>query len=592
MAEDLQHARLFSSMVEHKDVSKFQEDPESQSAAEKNGGSAKGSVDDEIILQRMALSSETGVDGSVKRDLKQRHIAMIALGGAIGTGLFVGLGQSLRSAGPLSTLLGYSIIGFFVWALMIALGEMATFLPVPGGFVHHASRFVEPAMGSALAWSYWFSYGITIPTEISAAALVISFWDPNGTINPAAWVSIFMVICVGVNFAPVRVYGEFEFWLASLKVIVIIMLIIVMLIIDLGGTPSGEFIGGKNWRSPLGPMAQLFWEPDPVTGNPTGGISGSWGRFLAFWNVLVNASFAFAGTEIVGVTVGEVENPRKNVPKAIKRIAIRIIIFYVLAVLMVGLVVPYNSDKLLNASTQNASASPYVIAIQNAGIKVLPDFINAVLLTVTWSAGQSDLYASTRTLYGLALEGQAPRILKKCTKSGVPIYATAITALYAPLAYMVCGAVGANKAFGYLYAISAVSILIVWAVIMLTYIRFYYGLRAQGISRDTLPYKAPLQPYLSHATFIMFCLITLLAAFTVFIKGQWSASVFVTTYISIPLFFIVYFGYKFWTKSSFIKLQDMDFVTGRRAFELLDEEAEATHPGPKGFIGKAWDWLM
>ncbi|PWN34628.1 uncharacterized protein FA14DRAFT_121785 [Meira miltonrushii] len=538
----------------------------------------------------MGLGSETGRDGAVKRDLKQRHIAMIALGGTIGTGLFIGLGQSLRGSGPLSTLLGYSIIGFFVWSLMIALGEMAAFLPVPGGFVHHASRFVEPAMGSALAWSYWFSYGITIPTEISAAALVISFWDPNQTINPAAWVSIFLVICVAVNFAPVRVYGEFEFWLASLKVIVIIMLIIVMLIIDVGGTPSGEYIGGKYWRNP-GPMAQLFWEPGP-TGEPIGGISGSWGRFLAFWNVLVNASFAFAGTEIVGVTVGEVENPRKNVPKAIKRIALRIIIFYVLAVLMVGLVVPYNNDQLLNASTSNASASPYVIAIQNAGIKVLPDFINAVLLTVTWSAGQSDLYASSRTLFGLALEGQAPRILRKCTKSGVPIYATAVTALYAPLAYMVCGAVGANKAFGYLYAISAVSILIVWAVIMLTYIRFHYGLRAQGISRDTLPYKAPLQPYLSHFTFIMFCIITLFAAFTVFIKGQWSASTFVTTYISIPLFFIVYFGYKFWTKSSFISFQDMDFVTGRRALDLLDEEADANSPGPKGFIGRAWDWLL
>lgn len=589
MAEDLQHARLFSSMVEHKDVSKYQEDTE-VSSAEKGEKYASNSEDDEVILQRMALGSQTGADGAVKRDLKQRHIAMIALGGTIGTGLFIGLGQSLRGSGPLSTLLGYSIIGFFVWALMIALGEMAAFLPVPGGFVHHASRFVEPAMGSALAWSYWFSYGITIPTEISAAALVISFWDPNQTINPAAWVSIFMVICVAVNFAPVRVYGEFEFWLASLKVIVIVMLIIVMLVIDLGGTPSGEFIGGKYWRNP-GPMAQLFWSPGP-TGEPTGGISGSWGRFLAFWNVLVNASFAFAGTEIVGVTVGEVENPRKNVPKAIKRIAVRIIIFYVLAVLMVGLVVPYNNDQLLNASTSNASASPYVIAIQNAGIKVLPDFINAVLLTVTWSAGQSDLYASSRTLYGLALEGQAPRILKKCTQSGVPIYATAITALYAPLAYMVCGAVGANKAFGYLYAISAVSILIVWAVIMLTYIRFYYGLRAQGISRDTLPYKAPLQPYLSHFTFAMFCIITLFAAFTVFINGQWSASTFVTTYISIPLFFIVYFGYKFWTKSSFISVRDMDFVTGRRALDLLDEEAEANAPGPKGFIGKVWDWLL
>lgn len=433
--------------------------------------------------------------------------------------------------------------------------------------------------------------GITLPTEISAAALVVSYWDPNQSINPAVWVSIIMVICVSVNFMPVRFYGEIEFWLALLKVVVVIMLIIVMLIIDVGGTPEGTYIGGKYWHDP-GAMAQLLWEPDPVTNAPTGGISGSWGRFLAFWNVLVSASFAFAGTEIIGVTVGEAESPRKTVPKAIKRVAVRIIVFYVLAVLMVGLVVPYNDPMLLNGNTSNASASPYVIAITSAKIKVLPHFINAVLLTVTWSAGQSDLYASARTLYGLALEGQAPKIFKRCTKSGVPVWSVAVTALYAPLAYMVCGAIGANKAFSYLYAISAVSILIVWWVIMLAYIRFFHGLKYQKISRDTLPYKAPLQPYLSYFTFFMFSVIILLSAFTVFINGQWSASVFVTTYISVPLFVIVWLGYKLWTRCKFVRLDEMDFVTGRRAIEEIDEQHEHIKPGPNGVFGKIVDFLL
>ena len=474
---------------------------------------------------------------------------------------------------------------------MIAIGEMAAYLPVPGGFIHHTSRFVDPSLGSALAWMYWFSYGITLPTEISAGSLVVSYWDPNQTINPSAWITILMVVCVGVNFMPVRFYGEIEFWFALLKVIVVIMLIITMLIIDVGGSPNGDYVGGRNWRDP-GPMAQLFWSPDLNTNAPTGGIAGSWGRFLAFWNVFISAAFAFAGTEIVGVTVGEVENPRKNVPKAIKRVAFRIIVFYVLAVLMVGLVVPYNDPLLLSGNSNNASASPYVIAIQNAGIKGMPHFINAVLLTVTWSAGQSDLYAASRTIYGLALEGRAPRFLARCTKTGVPIWAVTISALYAPLAYMGVGAVGAAKAFEYLYDISAVSILIVWWTIMIAYIRFYHGMKFQGLPRSILPYQAPLQPYLSYFALFFFTVVILLSAFTVFIKGQWATDVFIVNYICIPLFLIVWLGYKVWTKSKVVTVSQMDFFTGRRQLEALDEQAALKSSKPKSWFGKIVDWLL
>lgn len=457
--------------------------------------------------------------------------------------------------------------------LMIAIGEMSAFLPVAGGFVHHTSRFVDPSLGSALGIMYWFSYGITLPTEISACSLVVSYWDPNQTINPAVWITIIMVICVSVNFAPVRVYGEIESFFALLKIIVVIVLIIVMLVIDVGGGPNREFIGGKYWHNP-GSMAQLFWSLDPTTGLPVGGISGSWGRFLAFWNVFVSAAFAYAGTEITGITVGEVENPRRNVPRAIKKVAIRIAVFYVLAVLMVGLVVPYNNARLLNGGS-DASASPYVIAIQSAGIKVLPDFVNAILLTVTWSAGQSDLYAASRTIYGLALEEQAPRFLKRCTSSGVPIWAVAISSLYAPLAYMGIGAIGAEKAFTYLYDISAVSILLVWWVIMIAYIRFYRGLKRQGIPRSTLPYTAPLQPYASYFALAFFTLVIIFSAFTVFLNGHWAVDTFVVNYISIPLFFAFWLGYKLWTKSKIVSYDDMDFITGRRELDLLDEDEPA-----------------
>jgi amino acid transporter len=257
---------------------------------------APNSKEDTEILRRAGLAQNIP-DGIVKRGLKERHLQLIALGGAIGTGLFIGLGTALSSAGPLSTLIGYSIMGALVWMLMIAMGEMSAFLPVAGGFVHHASRFVDPALGSALGLMYWFSYAITLPTEISACSLVVSYWDPHQTINPSIWISIVLVICVAVNFAPVRVYGEIESVFSMFKVVVIIVLIIVMLIVDLGGGPRGEFIGARYWHQP-GSMAQLFWQPDPVTGQPNGGIPGSWGKFLAFWNVFLSSAFAYGGTEV------------------------------------------------------------------------------------------------------------------------------------------------------------------------------------------------------------------------------------------------------------------------------------------------------
>lgn len=544
---------------------------------------------DRAVLERLGMN-EDSPDGHVQRNLKQRHISMIALGGTIGTGLFVGLGASLANAGPLSTLIGYIIMGVVVYSMMVALGEVSTLLAVPGGFIHHATRFLDPSIGFALGWTYWYSYAITLPTEISASAIVIQYWDVNKTINPAAWISILLVLALGVNFLGVKYYGETEFWFCLIKVVAIIILIITSLVIDLGGGPTHDRIGFRFWKDP-GPMAQLFWSPD-ANGNPTGGISGSLGRFLAFFNIFVQAAFSFAGTEIIGVAVGETANPRKNVPKAIKRVFWRILIFYVLAVFTVGLVVPYTDPRLLNGSS-NASASPFVLAISNAGIKVLPSIVNAVLLTVTWSAANSDLYASSRTIYALALEHKAPAFLRKCTKSGLPVWSIAVTSLFGPLAYLSCGSGGAETAFGYLYDVSAISVIIAWIVILCTYARFYSGLKYHGIARNTLPYTAPLQPYLTYFGIFFLSIVLLFSGFTVFLKGQWSTSFFVTNYICIPFFVVLWLGWKFYHKTKFVSLAQMDFDTGRREIDD-NQEAELIKESQlnRSTLKRVWDWLM
>lgn len=295
-------------------------------------------------------------------------------------------------------------------------------------------------------------------------------------------------------------------WASAIKVITIVGLIILSLILMCGGGPNHDKIGFRYWRNP-GPFAQIS-----INGGD-GVIGGRWGQFLAFWNVFVQAAFSFIGTEIIGTTLGEAENPRRTVPRAIKRVFYRLVIFYVLGIFFISVLVPYDDPKLLSDHS-NATASPFVIAIERAGIKGLPSVINAVILTSAWSAGNSDLYAASRTLYALALEGMAPKCLRYCTRRGLPLWCVVITALFGPLAYLACGGKGANLAFDWLYNLSAISGLLCWWAILLSYLRFYYGLKKQGLTRDSHPYQAPWQPWLSWYGFIWFTLIILF-------NGKW-----------------------------------------------------------------------
>ncbi|KAL0242013.1 hypothetical protein I308_106187 [Cryptococcus tetragattii IND107] len=504
-------------------------------------------------------------EGTVRRQLKQRHMAMIALGGAIGTGLFVGSGSALASGGPVGVWLGYIFMASMVYSMMVALGEMAALYPVSGAFTHYASRFVDPSLGFALGLNYWYSYAVTLPTEVVAASIVISYWDT--TTNVAVYITVCLVLIWFINFWGARAYGEAEFWFSSIKVVTIVGLIILGIVLMCGGGPNHDVIGFRYWRNP-GPFAQM------TINNGDGVIPGAWGQFLAFWNVFVQAAFSFIGTEIIATTLGEAENPRKTVPRAIKRVFFRLLFFYVFGIFVISVLVPYTSPNLLNGSG-TATASPFVIAIENAGIKALPSIVNAVLLISAWSAGNSDLYASSRTLYALALERQVPRFLRRCNKRGLPIWCVVITGLFGFLSYMNTGGETATKAFDWLYNLSAITGIITWWAILLSYLRFYYGLKKQGLSRDDFPYRAPLQPWLSWYGFIFFTLIILFNGFTVFLKGNWDTSSFVAAYITLPIFAVCWIGWKLVKKTRVVPLAEIDFHSGRRELdelEALDEE--------------------
>lgn len=248
--------------------------------------------------------------GYVTRGLKSRHIQFIALGGTIGTGLFLGIGRAFSTSGPLSLLLGYSIVGLLVFAMMMSLGEMATWLPLPGAIPQFATRYIEPAFGFATGWNTWYSNAITLCAEISAAATVIDYWPGARHINPAVWITIVLALILFLNIWAVAIYGEAEFIFASIKIITIVGLLILALCIDLGAGSQNR-LGFHYWKDP-GAMKEYIG-------------SGTWGRFLGFWAVLVNAAFAYGGVEMVAVAAGEAENPRHNIPKAVRRVFWRIL---------------------------------------------------------------------------------------------------------------------------------------------------------------------------------------------------------------------------------------------------------------------------
>ncbi|OAX82327.1 hypothetical protein ACJ72_03325 [Emergomyces africanus] len=513
--------------------------------------------------------------GTLQRRLKARHIQFLALSGAIGTGLFIGSGQSLSLAGPLSTSLAYLITGFNLYAVINSIGEMATWLPLPGAAPVYASRYVDPALGFAMGWTYWYQFSMVVPIEITAAAILVDFW--SNRVPSFIWITIFSFPMAILNFFPVRVYGEAEFIFGAIKIISIVGLILLMFIIDVGGAPSRDRIGFRYWINP-GPMLEYL-------------ETGALGRFLAFWKVFIFATLSYGGGEMVVVAAGETENPRRNIPKAVRRVFWRITIFYVLSTFLIGLCVSSNDSKLVNALAHRdratGAASPFVIAAENGGIAVLPHIINAVILTSAWSTANSGFYSSSRVLYAMALDGKAPRFFAR-EKRGVPYACVGATVLVSLLAYLNVAA-SSEKVFFWIGNLCSVNTLLMWATIGITYIRFYHGLKYQGIPRESIPYRSPLQPYLAYFTVILSTTIAVFNGFDAFYPGNFSVTTFIPPYINLPIFVGLYFGYKFIMRTKLVKVEKMDLFSGKEEIDRMEGSWEA--PKPRNIWEKIWFWL-
>ncbi|CAF2608990.1 unnamed protein product, partial [Rotaria sp. Silwood2] len=337
-------------------------------------------------------------ESGLHRKLKNRHLQMIAIGGSIGTGLFVGSGSALASGGPAALILDFTIIGFMLFNVCMALGELAVTFPVSGSFAIYGSRFLDPAWGFSMAWNYAMSWLVIMPLEITAAGIVINYWTTS--VNIGVWVTVFLVALLVINLFGVRGYAEVEFYMSIIKVIAVLGFIVLGIVLAAGGGPNHQYLGGKYWHNP-GPFAD---------------------GFKGVCSVFVTAAFAFSGTELVGLAAAEAANPRKTIPQATKQVFWRITIFYIVSLTLIGCLVPYTSSRLLNGSSSyDASASPFVIAIEDAGIKVLPSIFNAVILCAVLSVANSSVYGASRTLCALAECGQAPKILAYIDRKGRPL---------------------------------------------------------------------------------------------------------------------------------------------------------------------------
>jgi lysine-specific permease len=477
--------------------------------------------------------------GHLKRALKTRHLSMIAIGGSIGTGLFVASGSTVASAGPGGALLAYALIGAMVFFLMSSLGELAAHMPDSGSFSTYGTRFVDEGFGFALGWNYWYNWAVTIAAELGASQIVMSFWFPD--VPGIYWSGLFLGVIVLLNFFSVKGFGESEFWFALIKVVAVVVFIVIGLATIVGimrGIPSPGF---SNWTVAEAPFV---------------------GGLQAMIGVAMIAGFSFQGTELIGVAAGESENPQRSIPIAIRQVFWRILMFYVLSIFVIGTLIPYTDPNLLKTGDASISTSPFTLLFERAGLAAAASVMNAVILSALLSAGNSGMYASTRMLYTMALRRQAPGIFARLSAGGVPRYALYATTLIAALCFLT-SFVGNKTMYVWLLNTSGMCGFIAWLGIAISHYRFRKGFLLQGHDLRTLPYVAPWFPFGPLFAFALCLAITLGQNYQAFVADKVDWGGLAATYITLPLFLAIWAGYRLARGTHFVGYQDMDVSSSR-----------------------------
>ncbi len=452
-----------------------------------------------------------------KQSLGRRQVQMIAIGGAIGTGLFLGSASRLGSTGP-ALLLSYAFVGVIAFFLMRALGELVLHRPSSGAFVSYAREFFGEKAAYAVGWLYWLNWALSGIAELSAVAVYVKHWWAN----MPSWLTVLIALGVvlTVNLLSARAFGEFEFWASVLKVGAIVVFLVVGIVMVVGsitiGTGADAHRAGISnlWSNPGG-----FW--------PTSGAFHWYGPILVMSGVV----FAYAAIEMVGIAAGEMENPTREVPKAVNSVIFRIGVFYCGSILLLVCMLPTTTyGKTVNG----ALVSPFVTVFGRMGLGWMADVIQAVLIVAAMSSLNSGLYTTGRVLRSLSMSKEAPRMMGKMSTSGVPwagiLFTAVVYVLGAVLNFLVPG-----QAFEIALEASAITIVFVWGTIFATQIRL-----RQLTDRGVLPastFRAPFGPWSSYIglAFLVFVLAGMAVSGWQSSHDFWGKTDFVVVVIGIPV---------------------------------------------------------
>ena len=459
----------------------------------------------------------------LKRELSARHLCMIALGGSLGTGIFLTSGSALYIAGPGGALTAYLIMGVVVYLIMASLGEMAAHRPITGSFCQYATDYVGRSFGFAMGYNYWFNWAITIAVELIAAAIVMEFWFPD--INPLWWCALFFSAIFLINVLSVRNFGETEFWLSVIKVAAIIVFILVGIAVILGIAGHHHYQGWHNW---------------------TIGDAPFHGGFSHMFQVFLLSGFAFQGTELVGIAAGETRDPGKTIPKAIRQVFWRILLFYIVTMIVISLIIPYTDPELLNPDSK-VVLSPFTMILSAAGLNHAATIMNAVILVALLSACNSDMYSATRVLWHMSEEGSAPKLFNKTNRYGVPFVALIITASFGLLA-LLSNYIGSSAVFLWLVNASSLAGFIAWLGIALSHYRFRRQFIQKGHSVKELPFYArgyPIAPLL--AAFV--CIVVILGqGYLLYVHDNLGWLSLLSTYVGLLAVLALWLGNKIYVR--------------------------------------------
>lgn len=408
----------------------------------------------------------------LKRTMTSRHLIMLSLGGAIGTGLFLSSGQVIAQAGPIGAVISYIIGGLIAYMVMLCLGELAVNQPVTGSFGAFASKNIGPGTGYMVSWMYWLGWSATLGTEFTAAALLMQEWFPDTSIW--LWTLVFIIAVLVSNLASTRFFAESEFWLSLIKVSTVFIFIVLGL------------------AAIFGLISFEGYESAPLFSNLT---AHGWfpnGLFPIFATMLI-VNFAFNGTEMIGIAAGETENPEKNVPKAIHAAVLRLMIFFVGTIIVISALLPYQDAGLNTSQNHGLSNSPFVSVFNFLGIPYAEDMMRFVIITALLSTANSGLYAASRMMWALSVQKQLPAIFSKLSKSGTPVVAILVT-MIGGLPGLLSEQFGADVIFKNLLGIAAFTMVVVWMSICLSQFNFRRKWLAAGRSVAELKFRTPWYP--------------------------------------------------------------------------------------------------